>query len=366
MPMGFGNPTEWAQFNAEFPEFAARYEALQQTIEKVFVRSGSGNKVDHVVFALGRVCFEDFQQALILCGNGFGIGALQLLRGMYEREVTAAYLSKNPEDTEDFLDYNFVHMRKAVNHLRDALGSLYELHKLVPPEKVSEIERDYSQVRNRFMETLCNKCHSKRPMFSWTKHHTGILAQRGSEGLKQMYFYWYYRPTLLSHSTTAALTARMKMTEEGGIFFDGEAQQNYVKEALVGIHHLMLYVLDTQNEHFRLGLDDEIQALAEDFNACWGKSANMEQAHAEAAHPEEAYQPAGGRDISQLREIITEIYNEGTKDFNWKPEQRKIIIDRWTTDHMATMDEAGILTEYLDMPPDEAKENLKEVLIHWK
>src|SRR5947209_8248970 len=108
MTMGFGNPGEWERFNAEYLEFVARYEALLETRDKVFVRSAVGEKVDRIVFGLGRVCSEDFQQAIILCGSGFGIGALQLLRGMYERAVTAAYLSKHPEGVDDFLDYHYV------------------------------------------------------------------------------------------------------------------------------------------------------------------------------------------------------------------------------------------------------------------
>lgn len=362
MPIGFGNPAEWERFNAKFPEFAARYDALQQTVEKVFIRSGSGDKVDRVIFGLGRVCFEDFQQALILCGNGFGIGALQLLRGMYEREVTAAYLSRHLNDVDDFLDYHFVHMRKAVNHLKETLGSLDALHKLVPPAKVDEIERNYSTVRQKFMEPLCNKCHSVRPMFSWTRHHTGVLARRGSEGLAKMYFYWYFRPTLLSHSTTSSLMARMKITEDDVLFFDGEAQRNYVKEALIGIHHLILYVLDTQNEHFKLGLDDEIRARSEDFNACWG----MPQEEAEiAVDTEETAEPlplAGGRNVAQIREVITEIYTDYFKGDHWGTVITRGYIEKRTQEALETLDEAGILTEYLDVPREEAKANLKEVL----
>lgn len=302
MAMGFGNPKEWDRFNAEYPEFVARYNPLQQTIERVFIRSSMGEKVDRVVFGLGRACFEDFQQAIILCGNGFGIGALQLLRGMYEREVTAAYLSKHPEAVDDFLDYHFVHMRKASNHLRDTLGSLDELHKHVSPEKVEEVEQNYQSVRDRFVEPLCRTCGTTKPMFSWTRHHTGVLAQRGSEGLKEMYFYWYYRPTLLSHSTIAALMARMKITEDGGLFFDGAAQRHYVKEALVGSHHLMLFVLDTQNEHFKLGLDEEIRDRARDFNECWtkggGETTPIPEAERAGSPAEQVPPQIGGSEVS--------------------------------------------------------------------
>src|SRR5688572_23296576 len=95
--MGFGSEEEWIRFNQNFPLFVEKYQALEGLRNKIFQRDGEGDKIDRVVFALGRVCSEDFQQALLLCGNGFGIGALQMIRGMYEREVTAVYLAKNPE-----------------------------------------------------------------------------------------------------------------------------------------------------------------------------------------------------------------------------------------------------------------------------
>ena len=45
-----------------------------------------------VVFYLGRAAADDFGELLILCGNGRGIGAYKILRGMYtiailEREM---------------------------------------------------------------------------------------------------------------------------------------------------------------------------------------------------------------------------------------------------------------------------------------
>lgn len=132
------------------------------------------------------------------------------------------------------------------------------------------------------MESLCRTCGTTRPMISWTRYHTGVLAQRAAEGLKDMYYYWYYRPTLLSHSTPVSIMSRMRVTEDGSFFFDGEAQRNYVKEALVGAHHLMLYVIDTQNDHFKLGLDEEIRERSRDFNACWAKGGGEAAATPEA------------------------------------------------------------------------------------
>lgn len=51
---------------------------------------------------------EDFNEVLLLCGNGYGIGAEKLIRGMYERAVTLVYLHQHPEYADDFLDYHKV------------------------------------------------------------------------------------------------------------------------------------------------------------------------------------------------------------------------------------------------------------------
>ena len=44
--------------------------------------------IDRVLFWLGNVCREDFSEILLLAANGYGIGALKLFRGLYERVVT--------------------------------------------------------------------------------------------------------------------------------------------------------------------------------------------------------------------------------------------------------------------------------------
>ena len=42
---------------------------------------------DLIVYTLGRIAIDDFSELMVLGGNGWGIGALKILRGMYERVV---------------------------------------------------------------------------------------------------------------------------------------------------------------------------------------------------------------------------------------------------------------------------------------
>ena len=53
---------------------------------------------DRVVFFLGRIAADDFGEIIILSGNGRGIGAYKILRGMYERVVHAVFFNKDEED----------------------------------------------------------------------------------------------------------------------------------------------------------------------------------------------------------------------------------------------------------------------------
>ena len=62
-----------------------RIRAIQNalaTARKVFLRTVKSDKPsDRVGFFLGRICVEDFNEILLLAGNGSGIGALKVLRG---------------------------------------------------------------------------------------------------------------------------------------------------------------------------------------------------------------------------------------------------------------------------------------------
>jgi hypothetical protein len=64
------------------------------------------NKVitNGLVFYLGRTAADDFSELLILSGNGYGVGALKILRGRYEQIVTAAFIAKNPSEARVFAE----------------------------------------------------------------------------------------------------------------------------------------------------------------------------------------------------------------------------------------------------------------------
>ena len=267
--MTFGVQKENERFKKAFPVFLKYHDVLEATADKFFEREIKGaSKADRVIFGLGIICAEDFQQAFILCSNGFGIGGLQIVRGMYERLVTAAYLSKFPDEVEDFIDYHYVHRRKGLTHLKNMFGS-DGLARIIPVEQQAEIEASFQAVKEKFTETLCKTCNKTRTMFSWSKHHIGVLAEKGEHGLAANYYTNYYRPTLMSHSTVSSLVSRLVEDDDGTLAFAVDGQRDAVTEALVAAHTLLISVFALQDKHFKLGLDDEIHQRFKEYEECW-------------------------------------------------------------------------------------------------
>ena len=104
VPVGFAVPAEGAAFLKENPDRTRAVQGLLDTAEAVFIgRALSSDKPsDRIGFYLGRICVEDFNEILLLAGTGYGVGAQKVLRGMYERAVTSAYILANPETAEPF------------------------------------------------------------------------------------------------------------------------------------------------------------------------------------------------------------------------------------------------------------------------
>jgi hypothetical protein len=262
VPVGFGQPDEWRHFINSHPLRIPAIQNALATAEKVFLRTIASDKPsDRVGFYLGRICVEDFNEILLLAGNGNGIGALKVLRGMFERAVTSAYVLQNPGEAERFLDYHKVHKYKAYNHAKK-LGAFGPK---ISDETVKQIQDEFSAVKANYMEEICVPCGKKRLMSTWTKLDTASMAHKVGKGYEDIYYDAFYQPTLQVHSTVASLMARLEISPRGTLTFKCGAQRNESDKAVILAHNLLLRVLDSQNRHFGFGLDGDLQKNLEDF-----------------------------------------------------------------------------------------------------
>lgn len=271
----FGIPNEWVEFAENHKLFLERFPNLKEAMSVAFIRKGATSEpVDRIVFFSGRLCAEDFMEILLLCGNGYGIGALKIVRGMYERCVTARYLHLHPEETEAFFDFYWLSQFKLAQAIKETFGD-----DVLPRDKVEELKANRDRVRPRFMVRVCDECGATGENFTWTKLDFVSMA-RAAGSIGQLIVPGYYLPTRQAHSTAAALMSRLRQTEDGALSFDEGPQRERADEAFITAHNIILNVLDLQKEHFGLNsLEEPLQKCLQDFMDIWKREPGQRQAN---------------------------------------------------------------------------------------
>jgi hypothetical protein len=221
---------------------------------------------ERVIFGLGRIIMDDFGEVLILSGNGYGIGAQKVLRGMYERLVTAAFITKNPSEARLFVEDDAIKKWKL---WQQGLKVMPTLENSVPKEKIDALEAEYKRVKSKRAESICKKCGQPKTQDAWTRVDLATMATQAAIALSALYGACYLTPTFHSHATGFGLSARFLDSGNGNISYlentEGEARQ-----ALLLAHNLLLQNLGLQDEYFNLGLAAEIQPRIDAFARIWG------------------------------------------------------------------------------------------------
>ena len=267
-PAIFGFPDEWTEFANRRTEFLRRWANLEKAADVTFDRTHSDTQLwQRVIYFQGRLVYEEFLEILLLCGNGYGIGAQKILRGMYERAVTARYLSKHNEEVDNYLAFHRVTDYKLLQSAKTSLKTI-----IFSKEMADKIEQDYKAVKDRFKITDCEKCGTVHANHTWSKVDIVSMA-RESEELLRLLLPAYHLPTREFHSTMSAIFSRLDAeaaVRGEGLVFDGAAQRDRADDALFAAHLILLDMLDLQDESFQVaGLAPLVQVCREDFNEIW-------------------------------------------------------------------------------------------------
>ena len=272
--MGFGNSVESKDFVRRHSLFLEKFPNIKAALDIAFIRVLEHSSLtDRTIFFCGRLCAEDFMEIMLLCGNGYGVGGLKLVRGMYERAVTARYLQIHPEETQRFVDFHWVQQRK----LGIAIQRTYR-EKVLSDETIKRVEDKFQEVRDQFVITVCADCGRRDVGFTWSKLDFVSMANTvGSLG--DLIVPAYYLPMRQAHSTMDAILSRLKQGEEQLIEFDEGPQRSTADEAMITAHNILLNILDLQKEHFGLAqLDAPLQRCFADFLEIWGNKDDDELA----------------------------------------------------------------------------------------
>ena len=292
LPVGVGDGAAQKRFIQTYKAFLFEHPALGTLLKKVSLRTlvappqeevdglrqlseddpaiiAFEDKVmaDRVVFGLGRIIADDFGELLVLAGNGYGIGACKILRGMYERLVTAAFIAKNPSEARPFVEDDTIKKWKL---WQQALEVTPDLKDTVPQENIDALETEYKHVKAKRAESTCNKCGQPKTQEAWTRVDLASMAKQTDANLSALYGACYLRPTFHSHATGFGVGARFQRSEDGSTSYQ-ETSEKEVRQAILLAHNLVLQHLGLQNEYFNLGLGREIQARIDAFTPIWKK-----------------------------------------------------------------------------------------------
>lgn len=264
----YGYPEEWAAFSKNHQDFLKRFKNIEKALRVAFHRIHQTTEpLEKTIYFQGRLIVEDFMEILLLCGNGYGIGAQKLVRGMYERAVSARYLMNHPGEVENFLDFHRVADHKFLVAIEQSLGS-----SVFSPEQAAKIRNDYESVKEQFTVSDCQACGTTKMNYTWSKVDIVGMARK-SENLWPFILPGYYMPMREAHSTVGAIFSRIdpeSAARNEGLMFDGESQRDRAHTALFTAHRILLDALELQREFFKIEeLTPIMQTCIADFVEVW-------------------------------------------------------------------------------------------------
>lgn len=258
-----GSKEKHDAFLKRHEKFFDHFQSILDFEKVAFDRSVSNAKfADPIIFYLGIRILGDFMAIMLLAAYGHGLSALALLRGMYERVVTAAYLRDYPDEAELFADYDFVQRYKTAQQIKETIG--------VDPEgdaAFSELQNEYEQVKNKYEVPLCKQCGTTRVNHTWNKLDIVAMAHQ-SPPLQDLVVPAYYVPLGQAHATLKSISAYLK--EENGRFVFQVDHSDQADQAFRAAHLLLMHSFQIQAQHFKIPEIEKAfdQAMA-DYRAVW-------------------------------------------------------------------------------------------------
>ena len=261
----FGHPKEWADFDRRRPRFAQRLPRLKKTLEAAFAPIKTPRLVDRIVRNLLRTCVEDFFEILLLVGNGYGVGAQKLLRGLYERAVTASTSLSIPGRARDFWTFSRINMHKLIAPLEKAHGR----SDLIPPKIRAELAHFHARYKRKLVKTASGKMRI-RSTSRWSDDLSFEVMAEQCGSLGRLLPYGWHLPTFQVHASGQNILSRVEQTPRGDVAFIAGPQRK-ADEQLVWAHLILVSVLEIQLRHFHRfrKMKSAVQQVNHDLQDIW-------------------------------------------------------------------------------------------------
>ncbi len=291
MSISFGDPSAQQIFAQEYAEFLLEFQHVMEATKAIMLNrvinesiKEEADAVAHLAdddpqvlavedkykaniasFILARLAIDEFSEMLVLASNGFGLGALKILRSMYEKVVTSAYVAENPEVSRALVDSTWTHKWSLWKRLRKVSPSA---EAGVDPAQIADLESKAVDAQSRLNESICPKCKQIISVHAWTKVTLLTMAEKVGSSLADLYAVAYQVPTSVAHATGESVNSKMEQSADGTWTYRMDSTRERRQALCVG-HNLLLQLLGRQNEHFGYGLEELLVPRAEAYKKVW-------------------------------------------------------------------------------------------------
>ena len=196
-----------ADFDRRHPQWPAVMSRLWAAMNLAFTRTQvMDSQIEKFVYFYGNLIVEDFMELFLMAANGYGYGAMKLLVPMYEHTiVTLKYLHDHPDELQAFFDFYRVQQYRLMKPILETFGE-----SVMPTDIVSETERRYAEVKDKFMVKSCKSktCDERRVGHTWSKLDFVSMAKT-TGAIGSVIVPGYFIPLRHTHSTLRAMMERL-------------------------------------------------------------------------------------------------------------------------------------------------------------
>ena len=201
------------------------------------------------------VTFNSFGAVTMLLLNGYDSDAMRVVRGMFENEVTAAYLRLHPVLVKDYNDFLYISIQQEIEFLQNKSPDLFAQ---VPPEHLENAKSEIAAIQDRFKT---KKGHWKG---SWTD--VSVYQMAVDTGREEHYQTLYRWGSGLAHGDITSVVAAFNKESS---MIDAHASTEWTRTALMAGHAAVLSVMKDFNDEARFGSEKEIEDAGSEYKAAW-------------------------------------------------------------------------------------------------
>ncbi|HYR75102.1 MAG TPA: DUF5677 domain-containing protein [Pyrinomonadaceae bacterium] len=289
----FGHFDRQEHFFKAFKPFLLHLPELQETFDLVIgnIAKHADDLPKRIIFCLGRMAWEDLNEILLLCANGFNSGGYKVLRPMFEHVLYANHFRLHPEDSDRFWDYNSVDRYKAMRQIT------IEYPNAFPDEQFQAAKTAYEALGDSFKvpvcrecrpirclecstENECQRCKKTKDHFTWTERDIVSMAREQEIDIMILTGIYYFAMQE-THPKVISIVNRLESGDEGSYGFTDAPNWDKVRDVIVGAHYLILRVIDNWAKIFDIdGLTQRVEFLVGRHKEVWKDMRGLESKEA--------------------------------------------------------------------------------------